>query len=338
MVIDDIPANVLFLKIILERSHYEVIEIQSSGQALGRYREYHPNLILLDLHMPGRDGYEVLADLREIEPDPARLPILVFTADLSPDAKLKALKLGASDFLTKPGDANEILLRVDNFIRSQRTHQELAVLTRELEQKVSDRTRALWDAQVEIVERLSRTVGRREEGAGDHARRVGDLSTRIAAELGLSNTEIELIRLAAPLHDIGKVGLPDHILSNRAMLSDHQVLALRSHAQIGAEILSGGKSALVVMAEQIARSHHEHWDGTGYPQRLSGVGIPLAARIVAVADQYIGLINDRTGRRKMSPPSAISAIVGESGKHFDPTVVQAFMKVAASDDMMLGVA
>jgi putative two-component system response regulator len=329
LVIDDIESNVILMRAILERAGHEVHGCCESVNAVELMRSLQPDLIVLDLHMPGMSGYEVLAELRKIAPDSNELPVLVFTADVGNEAKLHALELGASDFLTKPGDATEIMLRVRSFLQAHHMYRRLQSFNELLEKKVTERTRALWDAQLEILERLTRAVDLRDNKTCDHAKRVGDLSAAIAVEMGLSHAQVELIRLAAPLHDIGKIGVPDNILQKRGALTDWEMRSMKSHPQQGADLLSGGRSAVITVAEKIALTHHERWDGTGYPNGLAGTAIPIEGRVVSVADVFDALTTERPYRTAMSGSDALAYILGESELQFDPDVVQAFLRVVA---------
>ncbi|HWA83519.1 MAG TPA: HD domain-containing phosphohydrolase, partial [Fimbriimonadaceae bacterium] len=245
----------------------------------------------------------------------------------NPESALRALELGATDFLTKPGNPAEITLRVRNALHAQQMHKALVELRNSLEEKVSERTHALWQSQIEILERLTRLANWRHEGSASHSRLVAHLSWRIARELGLSPTEAELIRLAAPLLDIGEVGIPDAILAKRGLLTDNELNIVCSHCQIGAEVLSGGKTRLITLAEEIAHTHHEKWNGSGYPRGLWREQIPIAGRIVALADSYYSLRTERAHRRAFSHEEALEDIQRESGKRFDPSVIEAFLRI-----------
>jgi putative two-component system response regulator len=192
-----------------------------------------------------------------------------------------------------------------------------------LEQRVEDRTAELAASQREILERLALAGEYRDDTTGRHTRRVGALSVRLAFELELPPDQIELIGLAAPLHDIGKIGIPDHILLNPGPLSPYEYQQVKRHVTVGASILAEGNSAILQMAEQVALNHHERWDGSGY-LGISGSDIPHAARIVAVADVFDALISVRPYKQAWPIDQAIAEIVGLSGRHFDPEVVQAF--------------
>lgn len=330
LVVDDTPANVLLLEAVLSKCGHNVVPCTDPTKALALLGAIQADLVILDLHMPAINGYELLKTIRSINPGYDSLPILVFTADITQEARFEALKLGASDFLTKPGEPAEIELRVRNFLRTHALYKTVRTLNEELERKVADRTRAIWESQLEVLERLARVASSRDDQNGDHSRRVATLAAEIAVALGLPNAQVELIRLTAPLHDIGKVGIPDPILFKRGTLLDHELTVMRTHTSLGGDIMSGGRTQLTITAEAIARTHHERWDGSGYPRGLIGKQIPIEGRIVAVADVFNSLTNERRYRKRMNTAEAISYIITESGKRFDPAVVRAFLTTMAS--------
>ncbi len=326
-VLDDNPANVLFLEKLLAKSGYEDVKSSTDPQqAEYIVAQYKPDLVILDLHMPGINGYEVLAKLRSRDHE-GYLPILVFTADVTGEAKTKALELGATDFLTKPGDPSEITLRVRNFLEMRSLYRELENQNILLEQRVLERTQRLQEAQLEIVHRLALAGDYRDDDTGEHCRRVADLSLEIALEYGLPTPEAELIRMAAPLHDIGKVGIPDAVLRKPGRLTPQEFEEVKRHTALGASILANSRCEILQLAHDIALSHHERWDGRGYGQRLSGDDIPIAGRIVAVADVYDALTSDRPYKPAWSSDAAVEEIKLNSGTQFDPQVVAAFERV-----------
>ncbi len=335
LVVDDDAANVHFLERLLSYGGYSnVITANSGTSALGQAIENQPDLILLDLHMPGIDGYEVLDILRASGGSNVYLPILVFTADITNEARRRALELGASDFLTKPGDAQEILLRVKNFLVVRELHQKLADRNNCLEQMVSERTKELEASQYEIIERLAQAGERRDDATGEHTRRVSRLSSAIARSMNCPTKFVHLIELASRLHDLGKIGVPDSILLKPGKLTNEEFGQMQLHCMTGALILSEGKTPLLQMAERIARSHHERFDGTGYPDRLAGEDIPVEARIVTVADVYDALTHVRPYKHAWTPTEAIFEITSQSGKQFDPDVVKAFIDVMEHSDLL----
>lgn len=329
---DDNPANVLLIVRLLEHSGFKNLRsTYESTEVVPLCQSWNPDIVILDLHMPKKSGYEVLAELVETTNKEDYLPVLVFTADVSPEAKRRALEAGAADFLTKPGDATEIILRVSNFLRMRLLYQSLAEQKRDLEARVRERTFELELAQREVIDRLAMAAEYRDDDTGEHARRVGELSARIAAELGLPRDDVETIRLAAPLHDLGKIGISDLILLKPGKLTPEEFETIKDHTRIGAQVLSGSSSPLLSAAECIALSHHERWDGSGYPQQLAGEAIPLYGRIVAVADVYDALTSERPYKVAMSHDAATAEIVRMSGSQFDPQIVEAFLRAVACE-------
>jgi putative two-component system response regulator len=277
--------------------------------------------------MPVVDGYSVLAELRVRTYGGPYLPILVYTADVTREARERALSLGASDFLTKPGERTEIKLRIQNMLALRSLHMNLRDQNDALEAKVLERTRALELAQIEIVNRLARAGEFRDEDTGEHTSRVGDTSALIARELGLPPSEVGTIRLAARLHDLGKIGISDLVLLKPGKLSEQEFLSVKQHTVLGADILSDGSSQLLQMAERIALTHHERFDGTGYPNQLAGWDIPIEGRIVAVADVFDALTHARPYKEAWPREQALEEIYRLAGSHFDPEVVDAFKRV-----------
>jgi len=327
LVVDDNPMNLLFLQKLLKKAGYENVETTNDSTGAEELaRSFKPDLAIIDLHMPGLTGYELLARLRGIEDTGGYLPVLVFTADVTGEARHKALALGATDFLTKPGDPAEITLRVRNFLEMRRLYRELESHNEQLEQKVQERTKRLEEAQLEMVQRLALAGDYRDDDTGDHCRRVGTMSYQIAVEYGLPAEQAELIRIAAPLHDIGKVAIADSILRKPGRLDEAEFREIQRHTDLGASILAGSRSEVLQMAYEIALSHHERWDGKGYGQGLAGESIPISGRIVAVADVYDALTSQRPYKRAWSEGEALAEISRCSGTQFDPAVVQAFLR------------
>jgi putative two-component system response regulator len=297
---------------------YEVVATTDSRRALSLFRDFGPDLVLLDLHMPHVGGLEVLNQLRASIPAGEFLPVLILTGDVTRDARETAFRSGARDFLTKPLDPMEVLLRSRNLLEARFLHQEM-------ERKVRERTSQLETSRLEIIERLSRTAEFRDDVTGEHTRRVGELAARLSDLLGLSEEMVERIRRASPLHDLGKVGIPDNILLKPGPLTVDEFDVIKTHTSIGAELLSGGASELMQMAEKIAASHHERWDGLGYPLGISGEDIPLAARVVAIADVFDALTHDRPYRKAQPVSEVLQVMTEASGSQFDPEIMEVFL-------------
>ena len=331
LVVDDEGINVNLLTQILQSEGYRNVRATtSSSEGLELILNGWPDLVLLDLHMPVPHGFEILEKVRRSGGPAARCPILIFTADAMVQTRRKALEAGASDFLTKPGDMVEILLRVKNFLELRRLQKDLEETNRTLEDKVLERTRQLWEANVEVVFRLARAAEFRDDQTGEHIKRVAALSHTLALELGLDQEEAELIRLAAPLHDVGKIALSDSILLKPGLLTEEERRIMEHHTEIGARILSHGKSDLLKVAEVIALTHHERWDGEGYPNGLAGENIPLVGRILAVADVFDALTHERPYKKAWPADEALSEIERNAGVQFDPLVVAAMLSAFAS--------
>lgn len=332
LIIDDQDANLRLLERMLRRGGYErFVTTADSRDAERLFLEHAPDLVLLDLHMPHLDGFAVLEQLRPHIPADSFVPIVVLTADISTEARLRALSMGAKDFLGKPLDAIEVVLRIQNLLETRFLYLQLLEHNERLEQKVRERTRALEEAQVEIVERLALAAEFRDDATLEHTRRVGAISAALGARLGLPAVDVELLRLAAPLHDLGKIAVPDWVLLKLERLTSEEFEIIKSHTGIGAKILSGSQHPLLQLAEQIALTHHDHWSGGGYRPEVSGERIPLAGRIVAVADVFDALTHERPYKQAWSVADAIAEIRRQRGRQFDPQVVDAFVSLLEED-------
>lgn len=328
LAVEDDPAAMRLLAKLLARDGYQTVQLEQDPlKAVDAFERFQPDLVLLDLHMPDRDGLVLLEELRSRVPHDGYLPILVMTGDTRVEARERALVLGAADFLAKPFQALEALYRIRNLLRIRHLYLQLQADKAQLQADVQRQIGEVKSAYGEVVERLALASEYHDDETGQHTRRVGALAAQIARRLGLSPEQADLIGRAAQLHDVGKIGVPDSILRDRERLSCDQFEVMMAHTTIGAEILSGGRSELVVLAQEIALRHHERWDGTGYPGGLRGDAIPLAARIVAVADVFDALTHDRCYRDALPVDTAIEIIREDAGAHFDPEVVQAFLEL-----------
>ena len=274
--VDDRETNALLLQAVLARAGYTAVETLTDPAAVvARCTEEPPGLLLLDWHMPGRSGPEILEEIAFLTEEPTWMPVLVLTVDSAPDTKRRALSLGARDFLTKPIDVPEVLLRVRNLLQTRYLRIELQRTNDLLAERVSQRTLELEDAKLEIFDRLALAAEYRDDATGQHAERIGRTSEQLALALGLEPAEAALIGQAARLHDIGKIGIADDLLLKPGKYTADELAAMQLHPAIGARILSGSTNELLMMAEQIALTHHERWDGRGYPGGLAGEEIPL---------------------------------------------------------------
>jgi putative two-component system response regulator len=328
LLVDDEPVNIALLRRLLERAGYSrLTDTTDPEQAVSLYQSLNPDLICLDLHMAPLDGFGVLERLVPLIPQGSYLPILMLTSDSSAEAKRRALALGAKDFVTKPFDADEVMLRIRNLLVPRFMHLELAGYNQVLERQVRARTRALEESGLEVLERLARAAEFRDDATGQHARRVGRVAGRLAELAGVSRAGAEVITRAAPLHDIGKIAVPDQILLKPGKLTPEEFEIMKRHAGVGAEILAGGRTTLIRTAAEIAHHHHERWDGAGYPAGLHGDAIPLEARLVALADVFDALTHPRPYREAWALPDVLHEIDRQAGGLFDPLLVREFMRL-----------
>lgn len=328
LIVDDVADNVQLLERILTRAGYtNLVSTTDPRQVMPLFAESEPDLILLDLQMPHLDGFAIMEQLGGVIPEGNYLPILVLTANITPEAKRQALSAGAKDFLTKPFDRTEVLLRIRNLLQTRTLHRQLQNQNLILEDRVAERTRELEEAQVEILERLARAAEFRDDDTGRHTHRVGEMAAAVARALGLPPAEVELIRRAAPLHDVGKIGVSDGILLKPRKLTPEEFEQMKTHTIVGAVILGGSRHRLLQMAEVIALSHHERWDGTGYPRCLAGEEIPLAGRITSVVDVFDALTHERPYKAPWPVEEALAEIERQKGAQFDPDVVDAFLGI-----------
>jgi putative two-component system response regulator len=319
LIVDDQQPNIRLLERILQPAGYTHVHGTRDPREIGALcRKLSPDLILLDLHMPYVSGLRVLEQLEEHIRKETFLPILVITADTLPETRQKALAAGATDFLTKPFDPTEVLLRVRNLL-------ETRFLYHELEKRVQERTRQLEEAQLEMLRRLALASDSRDDETGRHTHRVGCLSAALARLAGLPEEQVDLIGRAAPLHDIGKIGISDQILLKPGPLTAEEFEQMKTHTVIGGRILGGSKVPVLQLAEQIALYHHERWDGSGY-QGLAGEQIPKEARIVALADVFDVLTHLRPYKAAWPVEKALAEIESQSGRHFDPDLAELFLR------------
>ena len=326
LVIDDERSNVELLRRLLERAGFTRIETTTdSREAKNLYIDFRPDLILLDLHMPHLDGLAVMDELNQIA-EATYLPILVMTGDSTPEARREALSRGAKDFVQKPFAYDEVLLRIGTLLETRYLYLQIQSQNQILEAKVRERTRELEAAQIETIERLAKAAEFRDDNTGQHTERVAQMAALLAKERGLPDGQVSLIRRAAPLHDVGKIGIPDAILLKLGKLTPSEFELVKSHTVIGARILSGSRFPILRLAEEIAFSHHERWDGHGYAG-MAKDAIPLAGRMVALADVFDALTQKRPYKEAWPVEEAIAEIDRQRGRQFDPELVDAFLRV-----------
>jgi len=326
LLVDDEPSNVKLLERSLREFGYQaLVSTSDSRMVLHIYQQHGADLIIMDLNMPHLDGFEVMRQLHALEGDQLP-PILILTAQHDQEHRVRALKGGAHDYVTKPFAVDELLARVRNLLQVQLYQKSMRGRNQWLEERVRDRTRELYDTRLQVVRRLGRAAEFRDNETGLHIVRMSKISVLMGEACGMNSEECELLLNASPMHDIGKIGIPDYILLKPGKFEPREWEIMKAHVTIGADILSGDDSELLSMARLIALTHHEKWDGSGYPHGLSGEQIPLLGRIVALADVFDALTSERPYKEAWTVGASINYIEGNRGKHFDPTLVDLFMR------------
>ncbi|MCB1861289.1 MAG: response regulator [Gammaproteobacteria bacterium] len=324
LVVDDEPMNLDLISEILAAAQFRnITTIADPTRVPELLNSGGIDLILLDLIMPVMSGFELMDKLNSLGLDPPP-PVLVLTGRCDRQTRLQVLRGGARDILPRPFDSDEVLSRVYNLLEMHLAHKLLKSYNTQLEAAVGDRTRKLLRTQAEIIQRLGYAAEFRDTETGEHTIRVGRYSELLAKRIGLANEEAERILYAAPMHDIGKIGIPDAILLKPGRLNKEEWAVMKTHTTIGARILEGGSCQLLKSARTIALTHHERWDGSGHPNALKGEQIPLHGRIVAIADVFDALTLYRPYKPAWLARDARKYITEKSGSHFDPSLVAAF--------------
>lgn len=326
MIVDDDPAVQRMMRRILSRSGYHVSLADDGDEALKKIDAVAPDLILLDLSMPGPDGFEVASQLKS-HIETHDIPVILVTGLTSVQNHVKAMDMGVDDFLSKTADPEEILARVRSHLKIKKLNDQLKEYRASLERTVASRTLQLKDASLEIIWRLTAAAEYRDNETGAHIKRMSHYTARIAQRMGLPAKSVEALLYGAPMHDIGKIGIPDTILLKPDKLTPQEWEIMRQHPTIGANILHGSKIGFVRMGATIALTHHERWDGSGYPQGLKGRQIPLAGRVAALADVFDALTSKRSYKDALSTDEANRIIRKARGAHFDPQVVDVFLSI-----------
>lgn len=324
LIVDDSRSSLALIGTIVQQTLVGELELCLSPiEALEKCAAIQFDLIIVDHIMPEMDGVAFTAALRA-RPAYRLVPVIMVTSDLDKSVRIEAIKAGATDFLHKPFDPTELQARVANLLALRQAQVELDDRAQWLTREVERATAHLLAREEEIIYRLARAIEYRDGDTGEHVSRVAQISQLIAEGIGLTPERCRMIYLAAPLHDIGKIGIADAILSKPGKLTPEEMAIMREHVTIGARILERGSSDLIRTAELIAQSHHEKWDGTGYPDKLSGADIPVEARIVALADVFDALCSERPYKAAWPIEKAYAEILQCSGTHFDPACVAAF--------------
>ncbi|CAK0766989.1 putative two-component system response regulator [Gammaproteobacteria bacterium] len=325
LIVDDEPINLKLLGNMLSSQGYqELVIVDDPREVVDLYLTARPDLILLDINMPYLDGYQVMEQLKKLN-DPLLPPIVILTAHYNKEHLLRALAAGARDFVSKPFDRNELLMRVRNLLDAQRVHRLMHDQKNLLEKMVLERTEELCRTRLQVVQWLGRAAEYRDEETGKHILRMSHMSALIAHAAGWSQADHELILHASPMHDIGKIGIPDAILLKPGKFEPREWEIMKTHTTIGGKLLDGDDSDLMHMARDIALTHHEKWDGSGYPHGLVGIAIPQAGRIAALADVFDALTSVRPYKKAWTVEAAVKLIQENRGSHFDPDLVEVFI-------------
>jgi putative two-component system response regulator len=330
LVVDDEDRNLRLMEAMLVPMGYRILTAGNGEQALEIITEEPVDVILLDIMMPKMDGFQVAKHLKS-DPETKLIPIVMVTALQAKEDRIKAIEAGADDFLTKPVDKTEMRARVASLVKVKAYNDHMRDHQKELEQEVARRTRDLEEAfarikavSLEAIFRLTRAAEYKDEDTGSHIQRMSNYAAVIARNMGLGKKVTESILYATPMHDIGKIGIPDHILLKPGKLDPDEWAVMQQHTIIGARILEGSRTGVIRLGEIVAMTHHEKWDGSGYPRGLKGKKIPLVGRIVAIADVFDALTSKRPYKEAFSLEKSYSIIRQGRGSHFDPAVVDAF--------------
>ncbi len=333
LIIDDEEMIRDMINEMLTPLGYEV-ELACDGEdGLQKVKEFSPDVILLDVTMPKLDGFGVLKNLKE-NSETKIIPVVMITALNELQSRIRAIEIGVDDFLSKPLDIMELRARVKSLIKVKKYNDYMRNYQKELEAEVEKRTKEVElaykkakDASYETVYILSRAAEYRDEDTGMHILRVSHFSEALAKKVGLDENEVEEILYGAPMHDVGKIGIPDNILMKPGKLTPEEFKIMKEHVTIGGQILHGSNSAFIKKGEEIALTHHEKWDGEGYPKGISGTNIPLSGRIIAVTDVFDALTNKRPYKKPFPLEKAFQIIREGIGNHFDPSIVKSFFEI-----------
>ena len=321
LVVDDEPGNLELLRTFLSPKYK--VKVAKDGEKALRlvYSDEPPDLVLLDVIMPGLSGYEVCRRIKA-NPDRCKIPIIFVTALDSIEEENFGLSLGAVDYIKKPFSPAIVIARVS-------THLALYNQTQELERMVLQRTGELIRSREQIINRLGRAAEFKDNETGNHILRVSQFAKLVGQASGLGESSLEILHNVTPMHDVGKIGIPDHVLLKPGKLDPNEWIVMQAHTTIGAEIIGEHDDRLLSHARVVALTHHERWDGTGYPMHLAGQDIPLFGRIVAIADVLDALLSKRPYKPAWSIEQAMAYMRGESGKHFDPELIDALCSIEA---------
>lgn len=327
LIVDDEPANIEVLRTLLKDEYKLKIATHGEKALEIAMRAPVPDLILLDVMMPGIDGYEVCEQLKS-NTTTAEIPVIFVTAQTEAANESRGFEVGGADFIAKPFHSSVVRARI-------KTQLELAKQTHLLNRLVEEKTREIHQTRLKVIQRLGLAAEFKDNETGQHVIRMSHYARLIAETMGFDRSHCELIFNAAPMHDVGKIGIPDAVLLKSAKFEPDEWEVMKTHTTIGARILGSDDDLLIRTARSIAITHHEKWDGSGYPNGLEGEEIPIEGRIVALADVFDALTSPRPYKEAWSLERTLEHIQNESGRHFDPAVVKAFLSCIARVEMIM---
>jgi putative two-component system response regulator len=333
LIIDDEPVVRKILQRKLSLEGYRCEEVGSAEEALDKLGDSPVELVVLDIKMPGKSGVELLPEIKLRYPDTA---VIMATAIADTTTAIRCMREGAYDYLVKPFNLDEVSLSAERALEKRRLELENKAYQQHLEEMVGQRTSELREAvqrikvaSLDTIHRLAQAAEYKDEDTGAHIRRIGQYCASIARKMGLDDAEVENILYAAPMHDVGKIGIPDRILLKHGKFDPDEWEIMKQHTVIGADLLAGSDVEFIRLAQVIALTHHEKWDGSGYPRGLKGTEIPLVGRIVAIADVFDALTSARPYKEPFSIKKSLDTIQEGRGTNFDPDVVDAFFSIKA---------
>ncbi|MCB9771741.1 MAG: response regulator [Candidatus Omnitrophica bacterium] len=327
LILDDQKLHSLFLKEVLSHEGYKnILSLMDPLKTIDTCKEFKPDLIILDLLMPHLDGFQVMEQLHDFRLE-HYLPILAVSGDRAANVRLRALQSGATDFLNKPFENIEIIVKIRNMIELRILHNQISNQNKLLELKVDERTKELRYTQFDIIRRLAQAAEFRDGDTGIHIIRMSQYAMKLGQALGLPEADCDLLHHASPLHDVGKIGIPDSILLKPGKLTTEEFEIMKTHTTIGAKILAGSDSPVMKLAEIIALTHHERWDGKGYPYGIKRDEIPFVGQICSVCDVFDALTSERPYKKAWSVEDAVAEVIRMRDLNFNPRIVDCFIEI-----------